>query len=221
MEKNREKAWDQNYVTERKWWTWLVHNVDLVCTNRVLVRDVVLIPGLLPIFFHSCEIKSGSGLGMRLTGSYIYLSSTSIAIIVSSHIPLPTYHSGGGGDRHMMPLYNGASLSTETSSWAIMQFAISNKLTYSATSELLELIKLHCPAPNSCVRSLYMLKKQFNQQAESECQKFHFCSKCLAELDIKAKCCSQGACKVAWAPIAYYILLPFDKDLQNLYTGRQ
>ena len=73
----------------------------------------------------------------------------------------------------MMPLYNGASLSTETSSWAIMQFAISNKLTYSATSELLELIKLHCPAPNSCVRSLYMLKKQFNQQAESECQKFH------------------------------------------------
>ena len=72
---------------------------------------------------------------MRLTGSYIYLSSTSIAIIVSSHIPLPTYHSGGGGDRHMMPLYNGASLSTETSSWAIMQFAISNKLTYSATSE--------------------------------------------------------------------------------------
>ena len=26
------------------------------------VHDVVLIPGLLPIFLHSCEIKSGSGL---------------------------------------------------------------------------------------------------------------------------------------------------------------
>ena len=24
MEKNREKAWDQNYVIDRKWWTWLV-----------------------------------------------------------------------------------------------------------------------------------------------------------------------------------------------------
>ena len=90
---------------------------------------------------------------------------------------------------HIMPLYNSASLSAETSSWAIMQFAISNKLTYSAISELLELIKLHYPAPNPCVRSLYMLKKQFNQQ--SECQKFHYSSKCMAELDIKAKCCSQ------------------------------
>ena len=30
------------------------------------VRDVVLIPGLLPIFLHGCEIKSGSGLGTRL-----------------------------------------------------------------------------------------------------------------------------------------------------------
>ena len=31
------------------------------------VRDVVLLPGLLPIFLHGCEIKSGSGLGTMLT----------------------------------------------------------------------------------------------------------------------------------------------------------
>ena len=69
MEKNREKAWDQNYVTDQKWWTRLVCNVDSVCTKWVHhfpVRDVVLIPGLLPIFLHGCEIKSGSGLGTRL-----------------------------------------------------------------------------------------------------------------------------------------------------------
>ena len=30
------------------------------------VRDVVLIPGLLPIFLYGCEIKSRSGLGTRL-----------------------------------------------------------------------------------------------------------------------------------------------------------
>ena len=50
--------------------------VDSVSTNRVHskywlsppfpVRDVVLITGLLPIFLHGCEIKSGSGLGTRL-----------------------------------------------------------------------------------------------------------------------------------------------------------
>ena len=31
------------------------------------VRDVVLLPGLLPIFLHGCEIKSGRGLGTRLS----------------------------------------------------------------------------------------------------------------------------------------------------------
>ena len=36
-----------------------------------LVRDVVLIPGLLPIFLHGCEIKSGSGLGTRLAHKHI------------------------------------------------------------------------------------------------------------------------------------------------------
>ena len=34
------------------------------------IRDVVLVPGLLPIFLHGCKIKSGSGLGTRLWFSY-------------------------------------------------------------------------------------------------------------------------------------------------------
>ena len=33
------------------------------------VYDVVMVPGILPIFLHSYEIKSGSGLGMRLPKS--------------------------------------------------------------------------------------------------------------------------------------------------------
>ena len=43
MEKNREKAWDHYYVTDRKWWTRLMRNVDSV-------RNVVMIPGFLQIF---------------------------------------------------------------------------------------------------------------------------------------------------------------------------
>ena len=53
--------------------------VDSVSTNRVHITywlsppfpvcDVVLIPGLLLIFLHSCDTKSGSGLGTRLRGS--------------------------------------------------------------------------------------------------------------------------------------------------------
>ena len=29
MEKNREKAWDHYYVTDWKWWTWLVRTQAL------------------------------------------------------------------------------------------------------------------------------------------------------------------------------------------------
>ena len=59
--------------------------VDTVSMNRVHVtywpsppfpvRDVVLIPGLLPIFLQDCKIKSGSGLGTRLSPWFKKLSS--------------------------------------------------------------------------------------------------------------------------------------------------
>ena len=54
--KIERRPWDHCYI---KWLTCLVHNVDLV-------RNVAVISGVLPIFLHSCEMKSGSGLGMRL-----------------------------------------------------------------------------------------------------------------------------------------------------------
>ena len=38
-----------------------------------LARDIVLIPGLLPIFLHGCEIKSLNGLGTRLGISQAHL----------------------------------------------------------------------------------------------------------------------------------------------------
>ena len=57
--------------------------VGSVSTNRVHitywpsppfpVHDVVLLPGLLPIFLHGCEIKSGRGLGTRLGVCDVYL----------------------------------------------------------------------------------------------------------------------------------------------------
>ena len=35
VEKNREKAWDQNYVTNRKWWTQLVQTESTLRTDQV------------------------------------------------------------------------------------------------------------------------------------------------------------------------------------------
>ena len=36
-------------------------------------RDVVLLPGLLPIFLHGCEIKFGWGRGKRLICDHAYI----------------------------------------------------------------------------------------------------------------------------------------------------
>ena len=40
------------------------------------VCDVVLVPGLLPIFLHGCKIKSGSGLGTRQQNSYTHMQES-------------------------------------------------------------------------------------------------------------------------------------------------
>ena len=50
------KGLESYYATDQKWWTRF-HNDGNV---------TYMIPGLLLIFLHSCKIKSGSGLEMRL-----------------------------------------------------------------------------------------------------------------------------------------------------------
>ena len=43
---------------------------NILTKSTISGHDVAMIPGLLPIFLHSCEIKSGSGLGTRIVSSY-------------------------------------------------------------------------------------------------------------------------------------------------------
>jgi len=68
MEKNREKAWEQNYVMDRKWWTQLVRNVDSVCTTESTISGPwrSFAPRPSPDFFPRLRDKSGRGLGTRL-----------------------------------------------------------------------------------------------------------------------------------------------------------
>ena len=53
------------------WWRKIRRRPGIIATSRTKTRlvqtvDVAMIPGLLLIFLHGCEIKSGSGLGTRL-----------------------------------------------------------------------------------------------------------------------------------------------------------
>lgn len=65
------------------------------------------------------------------------------------------------------PLYSGAPLSQEESWLSVYQFAVHNRLTYHATEQLLDLIKIHCPPSNLCATSLHKLKKQLGQTART------------------------------------------------------
>ena len=73
----------------------LLRNVDSVRTNRIhppfLVRDVVMNPSLLPIFFHGCKIKSGSGLGKRLLYSMTGLTTNREAVGTTTNNDVPSY----------------------------------------------------------------------------------------------------------------------------------
>ena len=81
------------------------------------------------------------------------------------------------------PLYSGAPISRETSCFSIYWFAASNHLTDKATQELLDLISLHCPTPNSGPRSLYQLKKCLS--AADNCIYSQYCSKCMKEIPLE------------------------------------
>ena len=57
-----------------------------------------------------------------------------------------------------------------------------SNLTVQASDEtmtdVLHLIKLHCPTPNNCISSLYHFKKQFSHM-QYPIVISHFCSSCL------------------------------------------
>ena len=62
MEKNWEKPWDHCYVTGQKWWTRFVLTMSTI-SGQWRRND----PRPSSDFLHGCEMKPGSGLGMRLT----------------------------------------------------------------------------------------------------------------------------------------------------------
>ncbi len=57
------------------------------------------------------------------------------------------------------PLFFSAPISAKESWRSIYEFSISNQLTDSATQQLLDLIRNHCPTPNACLPTVYQLKK--------------------------------------------------------------
>ena len=60
-----------------------------------------------------------------------------------------------------LPLYEGSALTCASNSILMLKYAMKHNITKDALADLLDLIKLHCPKPNTCPPTLYYFNKQF------------------------------------------------------------
>ena len=81
----------------------------------------------------------------------------------------------------LQPLYSGTTLTAEVSWTAIMNYAVTNKLSYEAIKQLLELLKLHCPRPSLLPDSVHILRTHFTSK-EYRNEHKRYCSECLDEM---------------------------------------
>lgn len=115
------------------------------------------------------------------------------------------------------PLYE-ESLVSKCEGWdLIMSFAISNRLSYNAITNLLDLLYRLLPSPNNLPSSIYKLKKYYEEKKESFVKKF-YCSECSEELTTE-KFCSNVRCRQKRAEVCQYVGLPFEVTIRDIYEG--
>jgi len=81
---------------------------------------------------------------------------------------------------YQQPLFKNAPLTLEESIFSTYTFSIQNKLSYQATSQLLQLMQLHFSKPNQYPPSLHALTKHFSTMTKLEITKF--CLSCMAKI---------------------------------------
>jgi len=79
------------------------------------------------------------------------------------------------------PLYPDSLLTQSSSSLLIKQYSVRHNLTQEALADLLKLLRLHCPTPNSLPISLYSFQKHFHS-LQIPLTLHYYCSSCLQHL---------------------------------------
>ena len=95
---------------------------------------------------------------------------------------------------HENKLYRDAPISTASSSVLLMKFIMKHRITQEALTDLLKVLKLHCPSPNNLPSTVYHFKKQF-KDLQYPIIYHYFCSKCLAEVSTESTVCNNTFCK--------------------------
>ena len=118
-------------------------------------------------------------------------------------------------DDQQQLLYKEASLSTAASNVLMMKYAVKHQLSWEALADLLQLVKLHCPFPNSVPSTLYYFKKHF-KDLEYPTKHHYFCSTCLSEVSEDAKVCRNRCSLNKSVSVSSFIEVPVDLQLKSI-----
>jgi hypothetical protein len=119
-------------------------------------------------------------------------------------------------------LFEDSQLTLSASSILVMQYKTKHNLTNDALEDLLQLLRLHCPTPNICYRSLYLFKKQFLEM-KLPFVLHYYCTLCSWTLTPNTMCCPNLACArdlTEAGAISSFIELAIETQLQKILQRR-
>lgn len=124
------------------------------------------------------------------------------------------------------PLFESCPLTPSASNILLMKFKMRHNLTNEALSDLLKLIKLHCPTPNLCCQSMYFFKKQLSmmhnlKQPAAVC--FHsLCNACYAAVESVHTKCPNRTCSIDLSDRSKssFIELPLEAQLVSILESK-
>ena len=121
-------------------------------------------------------------------------------------------------------LYSNAAMTVSETMILLMTYAIRHSLTYTAFSDLLEIISFICPQPNKCKSSVKQIWKYFgNLDAEKIVHYYcNFCTQylCADNPPIETEVCS-GCGKIVGKNIPYFLQIPFQQQIQILFKKEE
>lgn len=113
-----------------------------------------------------------------------------------------------------LPLYEGSEMSGNDCMVAILTYALTNHLSGSSTCELIGLLEILLPQPNTLPKSAHLFKKYF-KDSEAELELFYYCTSCWKSRESFQDRCTD--CTDPKRQVGYFISCPLGPQLQKLY----
>ena len=120
-------------------------------------------------------------------------------------------------------VFNGCPLTPSASNLLILQYSARHNLTQEAVSDLLKLLSIHLPTPNTIPKSLYCFQKKF-PSLQYNLKLHYYCSSCLQQVDKKdVVICPNAQCRQSlqnYRALSTFFELPIETQIASL-MGRK